>query len=388
MPLHVASPSPSPAPPDGDEEDGPGIDENTSLAEIKDYVKEMQISQRELKRTLTEVTGERDRLQAEAASRSQPRRRERRLHTEHDTKFEVAGCKCVLLSLLWVSLDLYDVAIDESYTLELRYTSADMQVQGELRDICAFVPDLLRADFLRLSHFQQVFDSHVKEQRHNSAHRVRICGSKIFGCLQTEISNPKKRAINADFHALLGYDPSMPTAAKQYPILAPLFYKNHQPSKSNKQLFRSDIVQNVFRACMFGASSLDVDGKNKAKKFLAKMWELKSITPAAMAAAATLAPWCISPDDEFEEVGTQSGINWKSDYRYLKKLLIEGVRKEEERLHGQGKTGSLTSTICEWNLELFPSTTEPEEEDDDSDSPSGITAALAVAEEGTDEEDE
>ncbi|CAE6492647.1 unnamed protein product [Rhizoctonia solani] len=141
----------------------------------------------------------------------------------------------------------------------------------------------------------------------------------------------------------------------------------------------------VFGACLFGpsAASNTPSEHRGGPKVLATKLGIKTVTPGAIAAAAVLTRWCISPDVEFQEVGPTMHIKWHSDYQQYKKLIHEGLRIERARYDSGEGVGPYTKLIAEWNSEFFPETREDEpwmREDGDEDhggDDADITAALA-----------
>lgn len=116
----------------------------------------LQLENNAHKRQLTEVTRHRDEL---VTAQSRKRRRAARDEsTPLDHKYELAGKRCALFWMLWVTQDLYDIGSDEAYSDAKRYDNNEpaMQIQGEHRDVLASVPESLVQGFIEEEHFQQV----------------------------------------------------------------------------------------------------------------------------------------------------------------------------------------------------------------------------------------
>lgn len=117
----------------------------------------MQLDNNTQKEQLTEVTRHRDEL-VTAQSRKRRRAAPRDDPTPLDHKYEVAGKRCALFWMLWVTQDLYDIEPDDGYSDARRYDNDEptMQIQGERRDIIASIPESLVQGFIEEEHFQKV----------------------------------------------------------------------------------------------------------------------------------------------------------------------------------------------------------------------------------------
>ncbi|KAF8601812.1 hypothetical protein BDV93DRAFT_584877 [Ceratobasidium sp. AG-I] len=338
------------------------LDDNASLEEWKEVALQFQLENNNHKRQLAEVTRERDTLVTRGGRKR--RRRRRSEPTPEDPKYEAAGKRCALFWMLWLSPDLFAIQIEDAYSDARRYrrNSPDMQAQGERKDLLSSMSQTL-ADSFSEEHFQKVFGRGVSEQRRNAASRIRACGSLIFGCSQELFVDKAKRADHAEFKRLLGFREEGETVVERYPSLAPVLYLNGQKGNTH-QLFKSKYIKKAFRAYLFGPSSVsDKPSEHKGgQRKLVEVLGAKTITPGAIAAAATLTRWCISPDDEFSPVGSTSTIRWKIDYQQYKKVLIQGLQAERGVYDKTGVIGPYSKLFDEWSAEFFPTTREDDPE--------------------------
>ncbi|KAG8680684.1 hypothetical protein FRC08_016108 [Ceratobasidium sp. 394] len=327
------------------------LPENATLEQAREYITNLQLTSSNQKRQLDEVTRERDQL---LTNQRNKRRRTRAVEesTPDDPKYTKAGKRCMLMHQLWVESSLFETELDPTYTNDRRYEQGEpnMQIQGNLLDVLDAAL-ALRENLFQKVHFQNVFMRALNEQRRNSATRARkTCGSLIFGCNQKELNRSESRQDNEEFQRLLGYRPDRP-ADKRYRALPPLFYSN-EATGSNERVFRHPILLRLFRACAFGPSSVSdaqaAPANTRGQPTLRKILGLKAITPGAIAFSAVLAHWCLTPDDEFSEKGSQTGIKYKENYDYYKKLINEGLRVERGRLEHGAIQGPFTRLMNDW----------------------------------------
>ncbi|KAG8686196.1 hypothetical protein FRC08_012698 [Ceratobasidium sp. 394] len=364
------------------------LDDNAPAAEWKELAIQLQLEKNAHKRRITELTRERDELetQVQAQPEGRPRRRRRRPSepTPEDPKYELAGKRCALFWMLWVTPELFTITIEDTYSDALRYNKQNpmMKAQGERKDVLCSLHESCVPGFETEEHFQKVFGKSCSEQRRTTASRVRSCGSRIFGGPQDFFVDDDARAGHEAFKTLLGYRPEEEAAAKRYPAMAPVLYLDDARGNTDK-LFKSKYIKKAFRAYLFGPSTLSQQPRchKGGQQPLVKVLKVKTITPGAIAAAAVLTRWCISPDPEFSPKGPITGIDWMGDYQRYKKLLIEGLRAEKtvfDRTHTV--IGPYTKLVDEWNTEFFPVTREDDratrQDGGESEDDAEIAAAL------------
>ncbi|CUA68689.1 hypothetical protein RSOLAG22IIIB_08059 [Rhizoctonia solani] len=351
-------------PDNGDDAARDLIDRDMSREDLIEFVMRLQLEVNNTKRQLTEVTKERDQL---LNNQTRKRRRPAKDNnpTPQDHKYEIAGKRCALFWLLWASVDLYDVELDEDFSEATRYNEnePEKQIQGNRLDMLKSMAENLREGFIAEEHFQQVFRAALGEQRRTSASRVRTYGSRIFGVPQEQFTEPTLRSSNAEFKRLLGFNEEAPDAepSRKYPRLAPVLYKDGDTTKATGA-FRSSFIKQVFRAVLFGPASIDGEGTatRGGNKVLAHVLGAKTTTIGAIAMAAVLTRWAISPDREFKSKGAVTSIQWETDYHQYKRLLYKALEAEAVAFRRRGEIGSYTALVDEWNTEFFPLTREDE----------------------------
>ncbi|CAE6422612.1 unnamed protein product [Rhizoctonia solani] len=327
---------------------------------LRQALREAQVARNEHRQANVEKDREISKLQ-DQVGRKQARAERFQEKTPQDSKYAAAGKRCALMRQLWLPTGIHDVECDPTYSPELRYDKAhpEMRLQGEKADILESMASIFREDFLKLEHFQYKFDKAHGEQRRNSASRVRNNASLIYGCEQAQVTcSTEARGANPKFREFLGYktDVNLKTS-ERYPALAPVLYKDLRGgTNANIRLFRHDFVLRTFSAIAFGIGSLHEPqtGTAQGQPILARVLGLRAITPAAIAAAAVLTRWCISPDEKFTEEGDNTGIKWFEDYRVYKQLIVEGIRKEEKRVARGLSGGPFLKLMSEWNKRFFP----------------------------------
>ncbi|QRW00088.1 hypothetical protein RhiJN_28106 [Ceratobasidium sp. AG-Ba] len=296
-------------------------------------MRELQLDRTNTKRQLTDVTRERDQLLTASKSK---RRRSRYVDepTSDDPKYDKAGKRCALMRQLWVLPELFETEPDPTYTAERRYNQdePEMNKQGDLLDLLDSAPPL-RQNLLQSVHFQRVQD----------------------------LNKARDRKHNDEFKRLLGYRAreDRGQSGKRYHSLPPILYDNDAAAaaeRTNEHIFRNAILKRLFRACVFGPSTVSDDRgptDPNGQHVLARILGLKSITPGAIAFSATLARWAISPDDEFSEKGKSSGIDYKKDYDKYKELIVKGLASEQGVFEATAAQGPFMKLINEWNSEFF-----------------------------------
>ncbi|QRV94456.1 hypothetical protein RhiJN_22474 [Ceratobasidium sp. AG-Ba] len=360
--------------------------ETLSREQILEAYSQLQLEVIALKQECVELKRERDTL---LVARSRKRRRipQQDEPTADDVKYQLAGKRCALLYMLWVTPDLYDVEWDDSYTEDKRYSETEpgMAAQGELRDILASLDVDLMKGLVEEAHYQKIFGYYLGEQRRTTASRVRQNASAIFDILQDEVKSDSKRGVNAEFKRMLGFREGGATPSKRWPRLAPVLSLDGDV-KDPKKFFRSPYIKKTFRAFMFGPSSINTTSegyKAGGNDVLARVLRVRTITVGAIAAAAILTRWAISPDAQFQPVGATTGIQWFSDFRGYKKLIGEALEYERKVFEDSGESGPYSSLVDEWNTEFFPFTRGDEpgmrQDPEDSGEPDDIAEALAAA---------
>ncbi|QRV98237.1 hypothetical protein RhiJN_26256 [Ceratobasidium sp. AG-Ba] len=277
-----------------------------------------QIERNDLKRKINEPTRERDEL---AAAQSGPRRNRRCAAvdplTPIDYKYKATSQRCALVGILWITPNLYEIEVDANYSQSVRYSDAQPGIRAQVE----------RQDMLS-SISEELINGLNKEEHYR----------KVFGDIgQDIVKNREFRTAEADFQELLGYNPDKNKPSGRYPTLAPVLYRDNQVG-NDLAAFRSFYIKDVFRAIIFGPTSVEGQPDRKpGPQVAADALSIKSATPGAIATAAIWTRWAISPDNEFR-----------------KELIIRALEREKEVLDETGEEGPYTQLMREWNSEFPP----------------------------------
>ncbi|KAG8707610.1 hypothetical protein FRC09_001731 [Ceratobasidium sp. 395] len=345
--------------PDADGSEGdtlPGDD--ASPEEWKEAMEHLQLKYNEQGKRMAQLVRNNGRPEnTEDTNQSNSAGQQSQTHSDDD-KYKEAGKRCALTQMLWVRKLMFELEPSPDYSPEVRYSPAKplMEIQGERQDILNSIASRYRENLLKFSHFQSLMRKGVSDKRHDLAKRVRgKTAGPIFHCSQEKINcGWESRIANQDFQKLLGFKAEGPTVKERYPPLAPVLYKNSRVGR-NSHVFQSEYIFNIFSVCAFGEGSLrhGIDHQT-GQAVIAEVLSLSSITPGGIAAAAVLTRWAISPDPEFKEKGTKTGIKWMEDYKSYKKLIFEGLRVEEAKFEETNRVGPFMKLMGEWNRRFFP----------------------------------
>ncbi|KDQ17041.1 hypothetical protein BOTBODRAFT_43159 [Botryobasidium botryosum FD-172 SS1] len=185
------------------------------------------------------------------------------------------------------------------------------------------------------------FTQGMQCQRSTTAHRIRyVVGATIFKCDPTDITQAKKRRSTPRWDQLLGLDP----ASKAYDPLPPVLYTDDSGAGTNEdaeaaRLFRSSYITRIGHhartlSCIFnGPSSITREGKVNTPRVCAKIWGVEELTPGAIAFAAIMVRWVLSPDDIFEPIGRLSGIHYHNDFLAYRDMITDALRKKKKPIH-------------------------------------------------------
>jgi hypothetical protein len=117
----------------------------------------LQLESNTRERQLTEVIREHDDLLS-----SQGQKRRHRVAPQEptplDPKYQIAGQRCTLFRMLWVTPDLYEIETDETYSEASQYLESEpaMQLQGECHDMLSSMATDLVQGFNDEEHFRKV----------------------------------------------------------------------------------------------------------------------------------------------------------------------------------------------------------------------------------------
>ncbi|OBZ74322.1 hypothetical protein A0H81_05714 [Grifola frondosa] len=144
--------------------------------------------------------------------------------------------------------------------------------------------------------------------------RLRGCAGMIFDLNPKWFEMEHNRADIPQLQALLKLNPEDPT----YPVFPPILYSDLVVDIKN--LFLYAPLPKILKVVFFGPSSLSSKSKAKPRTNV-QLWGITRVTPGAVAFAAIMARFLVSPDTELKQVGSKSHINYQADFNAYKEIL-------------------------------------------------------------------
>ncbi|KAF9642036.1 hypothetical protein BDM02DRAFT_3080219, partial [Thelephora ganbajun] len=94
-------------------------------------------------------------------------------------------------------------------------------------------------------------------------------------------------------------------------------------SQNKRDVFLNPALVKVLKVILFGPSSLADSGMHSGPKPAGIKWKLCEVTPGAIALAAILVRFLLSPDEDFLQTGVNSGIKYIQSFKKYKEMLTE-----------------------------------------------------------------
>ncbi|KAF8576360.1 hypothetical protein K439DRAFT_1367411 [Ramaria rubella] len=167
----------------------------------------------------------------------------------------------------------------------------------------------------------------------NSASRIRNRVSpRIFNCQLDQFSQPEWRYENC--RELIGWQAGVNGPAFYSP-LAPILYRDYEGRHDVKKVFLNQSLFDIFNVIIYGPGALNQEPGAKSTKGAVTndiIWELKEVTPGAIAASAVFARFSLSNDLSFQCQGSASGINYEADFNTYLKSLISGHTQNQHSI--------------------------------------------------------
>ncbi|KAG1776117.1 hypothetical protein EV702DRAFT_1198729 [Suillus placidus] len=163
------------------------------------------------------------------------------------------------------------------------------------------------------------FASHVSVNsvRAEMVSDIKLCAAAIFNLDAKFFIRGHARDSEPACHALL----LNPQGA--YTKFAPILFP-HPDRISRDDFLKTSKLIYVLKASLFGRSSLAANAP-PTPKTKAKIWELRTVTPGLIAAAAAVvAIFILSGDKELVEIGDKSRISYKEYHNYYRQSLMTG----------------------------------------------------------------
>ncbi|KAJ7581541.1 hypothetical protein C8J56DRAFT_1057520 [Mycena floridula] len=205
------------------------------------------------------------------------------------------GRRFVLQYLLWLELgaDTFDVEWDDNYDPVERFDSNEDLIQGQLQDLYACILKKYHEDMIACLSFRMAFVTDMSQQCSNTSSCLQGSGAPyIFGEYEKFMSSSSSRE-------------------KKLKALKP------DPAKA------------LIRGPKGPRGLMEGHPFRPAMEIMKGKHHIQHTTPGAIAGAAVLARWALSPDDQLKSPGDHTGINYQKDFdEYLQKLLT-GLRAKK-----------------------------------------------------------
>jgi len=261
---------------------------------------------------------------------------------DRDKRVESLGHHFVLVKALWLKPDTFKTKIDENYDEKTRFDCG--QVQGQLRDILAIIPDRYKGKVMRAGWFEHAFLKGMQDQRCNTSTRIRRqAGGAIYDCAAGDLLTP---TLRQEFREEIGWN------GNEYASLdVPILHENGSAEYDIHTCFLSRVPMRLFVALIRGPSAAAAMLKSVEDAGLSQTDNMERIhgidhsEPGAIAAACTLAIWGKSMDTQLKARGPTTNINYEALFEEYLDILTTGLRM---------KIPSILHVFSEWDRIIFP----------------------------------
>ncbi|KAJ3509194.1 hypothetical protein NLJ89_g5346 [Agrocybe chaxingu] len=207
---------------------------------------------------------------------------------------------------------------------EGQWKTVESAQQGMVAELFEEIPEDLHHLMTNQTYFRDQFILRHNEQRRTMIQNLRAIASEVFGRPSDLFSNGSgsQRGVDEVCLSLLFIGGKRPFS-KYAPILFP------DPDKRDMaEIFKNPLLALLLRALLFGPTSIR-KGKKISNKPLARLWDVKTVTPAAIAFISVAAIFLQSPEETFTEVGKITGIGFGKLFAQFKSAIVIGlVRKQ------------------------------------------------------------
>ncbi|KAJ7500697.1 hypothetical protein B0H11DRAFT_2225091 [Mycena galericulata] len=250
-------------------------------------------------------------------------------------------------AIFLIDEDVMNTEEDEDFDVDHEFDSSENELQGQLRDILAVLPDQVKPKIKQLW-VQDSFLDGLHSQRASIRHRLRT------EALHVIVEDVKVFATSASrfdaFSKLIGYKLATETSEAFYDRFeVPILYDQWDGKIDLDHLFRGNRLLEVFASVIRGPRGAEglFEGKSKLPqaKCLERIHKIGHITPGAIVSAAILAIWLFSADTQLVKVGDETNI----DYAFRHRVYIRRIR---EAL--RDKKAWAVGLLDSWNCILFP----------------------------------
>ncbi|KAL1740763.1 hypothetical protein HDZ31DRAFT_76662 [Schizophyllum fasciatum] len=267
-----------------------------------------------------------------------------------------AGRRAFVTMLPWVSTRLLAEEVDEGYDETQRFTSAPSRVNGLRKDALMCIPTHLRDLMPTRPDMRFFFRKGVSTLRSNTRTRLRNMIStsilvQVNAHLGSAMSSADFKCATKRFDCfrhLIGYHEE----TRSYDSWdTAVLHENWSPSFSREHAFLNRLPMLIFVAIIRGVAAAEAFAephKNiavQANDSQDKILALDQVTPGAIATSIMLARWVLSSDDQLQETGLSTKIDYMAVYEEYLEKLVTGLAQRHTVILNIFRT---------WNREIFP----------------------------------
>ncbi|KAJ7608964.1 hypothetical protein DFH06DRAFT_1247177 [Mycena polygramma] len=285
-----------------------------------------------------------------------------------EARIRQAGRCFAVQKALFVNDDaVFDTKPADDFDFDREFASSQNELQGQIRDILAVLPDSVRPK-IDQEWVQDSFLDGMQGQRSSIHYRLRT------EALPSLVDDPKQLDTSAsrfdNFAQRIGYKPGTAGSAPSWSRWAvPILYDEWDGKVDVDHLFRGDMPIMVFVSVVRGPKGAKglFEGLSKLPqaRCLERIHKITRATPCVISIGSILTIWLFSPDTQLLRVGDETKIDYARRHRLYVRRIREGLRD---------KKAWAISLLEYWNRILFPNADEssrgdaagyePEEEDD------------------------
>ncbi|KAJ7136491.1 hypothetical protein C8R43DRAFT_1109967 [Mycena crocata] len=265
-----------------------------------------------------------------------------------ESRIRDAGrCFAIRTALFLIDDEVLNTAEDESFDPDHEFDSAENEIQGQLRDVLAVLPDDLRPK-LNQPWVQDSFVDGLHSQRSSIRHRIR---TEALHLLVDDVKAFDTTTSRFEtFSKLIGYKPATESSQAFYDRFeVPILYDKWNGVVEVNGLFRGPRLLEAYASVIRGPRGAEglFEGKSKLPqaRCLERIHHINCITPGAIVIAAILVIWLFSADTQLVRIGDETTIDYGSRARIYIRRIRQGLRDEKAWAIG---------LLEYWNQIFFP----------------------------------
>ncbi|KAJ7745565.1 hypothetical protein DFH07DRAFT_776677 [Mycena maculata] len=254
-------------------------------------------------------------------------------------------------AILLINEDIMNTEENEDFDVDHEFDSSENELQGQLRDILAVLPDHVKPKIKQLW-VQDSFLDGLHSQRVSIRHRLRTEALHII------VKDVKVLATSASrfdaFSELIGYKRATETSEAFYDRFeVPILYDQWDGKIDLDHLCRGNRLLEVFASVIRGPRGAEglFEGKSKLPqaKCLERIHKIVRITPGAIVSAAILVCSSYTLYGSSRRIPSSSRSETNIDYAFRHRIYIRRIR---EAL--RDKKAWAIGLLDYWNHILFP----------------------------------